>query len=137
MAAAVLSLAAKMEDCTATAEAEDRAVCLGCKTRFASRSAVFRHLKATGCGGAVPERVEKVVVVYAYDGRAFHGSQSNGAAAEARCPTADTARATTHRCTRAPRGRPSTAHLAATPGGAGTAMRSRWAAAALVSISGS
>ena len=35
-------------------------MCLGCKTRFASRSAVFRHLKATGCGGAVRGSSEMV-----------------------------------------------------------------------------
>lgn len=85
--AALLATPAAVEE--APAATVDREVCQGCGTRFASRSKVFRHLKETGCGGHVPERVEKFAVVYGYDGRGFHGSQTNGAASEAAFPTAE------------------------------------------------
>ena len=89
--AATAAGATAADEITATAAnaGDARTVCHGCGERFASRSAVFRHLRLTGCGGAAPERVERFVVVYAYDGRGFHGSQWNGAASERRFPTAE------------------------------------------------
>lgn len=61
--------------------------CGGCGTAFPSRNAMFRHVRATGCGGEQVQRVERYVVLYGYVGTEYFGSQRNAQEDEARCPT--------------------------------------------------
>ena len=61
--------------------------CAGCGAPFASRNAMFRHIRATGCGGEQVQRVERYIVLYGYVGTAYYGSQRNAKEDEARCPT--------------------------------------------------
>ena len=63
--------------------------CLGCDFPFASRSALFRHLRATGCGGTEVRRTDRFVVHFGYVGTTWFGSQRNAKADEARCPTVE------------------------------------------------
>ena len=61
--------------------------CGGCGTAFPSRNAMFRHVRATGCGGEQVQRVERYVVLYGYVGTEYFGSQRNAQEDEERCPT--------------------------------------------------
>eukprot|EP01043_Picozoa_sp_COSAG02_P015802 COSAG02_NODE_682_length_18523_cov_28.592271_5_plen_407_part_00 len=61
--------------------------CGGCGAPFASRNAMFRHIRATGCGGEQVQRVERYVVLYGYVGTEYFGSQRNAQEDEERCPT--------------------------------------------------
>ena len=61
--------------------------CGGCSDLFASRNALFRHIRATGCGGEQVRREERYVVLYGYVGTSYFGSQRNALEDEARNPT--------------------------------------------------
>ncbi len=61
--------------------------CGGCGAPFASRNAMFRHIRATGCGGEQVQRVERYVLLYGYVGTEYFGSQRNAQEDEERCPT--------------------------------------------------
>jgi ribosomal-protein-alanine N-acetyltransferase len=63
--------------------------CSGCGVAFRSRNALFRHLRASGCGGGGVRRVERYVVLYGYIGTPFHGSQRNAPADELTHPTVE------------------------------------------------
>ena len=53
--------------------------CSGCGDAFASRNGLFRHLRYQGCGGGVPRRTRRLLILYGYVGTRFHGSQLNEA----------------------------------------------------------
>ena len=53
--------------------------CSGCGDAFASRNGLFRHLRYHGCGGGVPQRARRLLILYGYVGTRFHGSQLNEA----------------------------------------------------------
>ena len=62
--------------------------CASCSADFPSRNALFRHLRASGCGAAfAPTRDRRFVVLFGYCGTGLFGSQLN--ADEARYPTAE------------------------------------------------
>eukprot|EP01043_Picozoa_sp_COSAG02_P013795 COSAG02_NODE_558_length_20348_cov_6.479431_7_plen_381_part_00 len=61
--------------------------CGGCGAPFASRNAMFRHIRATGCGGEQVQRIERYVLIYGYVGTEYFGSQRNAQEDEERCPT--------------------------------------------------
>ena len=65
-------------------------VCSGCGGNFASRNALFRHLKGSGCTGGEVTKVEHCLLLFAYVGTPYHGSQHNSRELdEARHPTVE------------------------------------------------
>eukprot|EP00439_Symbiodinium_sp_Y106_P039887 s3222_g4.t2 len=63
--------------------------CSGCGEEFASRNALFRHLRQHGCGGGTRRRSSRCLLLYGYVGTRFHGSQLNSLQSEAKFPTVE------------------------------------------------
>ena len=63
--------------------------CTGCGEKFATRNALFRHLRQHGCGGGTRRHASRSLLLYGYVGTRFHGSQLNSVQSEAKFPTVE------------------------------------------------
>ncbi|CAE7828279.1 PUS1, partial [Symbiodinium sp. CCMP2456] len=63
--------------------------CTGCGEKFATRNALFRHLRQHGCGGGTRRHTSRSLLLYGYVGTRFHGSQLNSVQSEAKFPTVE------------------------------------------------